>query len=157
LYHPQITDLVGLARAFPDTTIILDHIGGPLGIGSYAGKRDEVFEDWKKGIAAFSQCPNAFVKLGGLGMPISGFRWHERPAPPDSQELAAAMAPYFNWCIEKFGPNRCMFESNFPVDNVSYSYTVIWNAFKLVSRDYSPREKADLFYNTAVAAYRLAP
>jgi L-fuconolactonase len=155
LYHTQIADLADLAKAFPDTTIILNHIGGPIGIGPYRGKGSEVLEDWKKQITALSQCPNAFVKLGGVGMPITGHDWHERATAPDSKELAAAFAPYFEWCIEKFGPKRCMFESNFPVDKVSYSYTVVWNAFKIMSRDYSPAEKADLFYNTAVNVYRL--
>jgi L-fuconolactonase len=155
LYHTQINDLVGLAKAFPDTTIILNHLGGPLGIGPYSGKRDEVFQEWKKGIAALSSCPNVFIKLGGLGMPMMGFGWHERPLPPGSKELTEAFAPYFNWCIEKFGVDRCMFESNFPVDKVSYSYTVIWNAFKRFARNFSPAEKAALFHDTAVRAYRL--
>jgi predicted TIM-barrel fold metal-dependent hydrolase len=155
LYHTQIPDLVNLAKAFPDTTIILDHIGGPLAIGPYRGRQDEVMEDWKKAIAALSQCPNAVVKLGGLGMEMMGFGWHDRPELPGSQEIAAAMAPHFDWCIEKFGVSRCMFESNFPVDKVSYSYTAVWNAFKLYARDCSPAEKADLFYNTAVGIYRL--
>ena len=157
LYHTQLMELVALAKAFPDTPIILDHIGGPLGFGPYAGKREEVFQDWKRGMAALSLCPNVVVKLGGLGMPRIGFGWHERPTPPTSVELALAMAPYFNWCIEKFGVNRCMFESNFPVDKVSYSYTVLWNAFKRISKDFSPTERAALFHDTAVKVYRLAP
>jgi predicted TIM-barrel fold metal-dependent hydrolase len=155
MYHTQLTDLVDLARYFPDTKIILDHIGSPLGIGPYSGKQDEVFQDWKKGITALSSCPNVYIKLGGLGMPMTGFGWHERPTPPDSKELAVAMEPYYNWCIERFGTSRCMFESNFPMDKISYSYTIIWNAFKLVSRAYSLTEKGDLFYYTAVRAYRL--
>jgi len=157
LYHPQLMDLVDLARAFPDTPIILNHIGGPLGVGPYAGKREEVFQDWKRGIAALSTCPNVAVKLGGLGLPRSGFGWHERPRPPNSAELAEAMAPYYRWCIDQFGVDRCMFESNFPVDKMSYSYTVIWNAFKRISKDFSPRDKAALFHDTAVRVYRLTP
>ena len=155
LYHHQITELADLARAFPDTTIILDHIGGLIGIGPYAGKREEIFQQWKSSIAEISTCPNVVVKVGGLGMPVCGFGWDERTLPPDSTELAEATAPYYLWCIEKFGVNRCMFESNFPVDKASYSYTVMWNAFKRITEDFSPTEKAALFHDTAVRVYRL--
>jgi predicted TIM-barrel fold metal-dependent hydrolase len=157
LYHTQLMELVGLANSFPDTPIILDHIGGPLGIGPYAGKREEVFQEWKQGIAALSLCPNVVVKLGGLGMPLTGFGWHEQPTPPNSAELAEAMAPYYNWCIDHFGADRCMFESNFPVDKLSYSYTTIWNAFKRISKDFSSTDQAALFHDTAVKVYRLSP
>jgi L-fuconolactonase len=157
LYHTQLTDLVDLASAFPDTPIILDHIGMPVGIGPYARKREEVFQEWKQGIAALSTCPNVVVKLGGLGMPLCGFGWHERPKPPNSAELAEAMAPYYHWCIERFGTHRCMFESNFPVDKTSYSYTLVWNAFKRISKDFSPSDRAALLYDTAVKVYRLNP
>jgi predicted TIM-barrel fold metal-dependent hydrolase len=157
LYHTQLLDLADLAKAFPYTMIILNHIGGPLGIGPYAGRREKVFQVWKRGIAALAVCPNVLVKLGGLGMPLNGFSWFERPMPPGSAELAQAMAPYYNYCIEKFGVSRCMFESNFPVDRTSYSYTVVWNAFKRIAKDFSPSEKAALFYDTAVRAYRLMP
>jgi predicted TIM-barrel fold metal-dependent hydrolase len=155
LYHPQLMELVDLARAFPDTPIVVNHIGGPLGIGPYAGKRKEVFQDWKRGMAALATCPNMVVKLGGLGMPRCGFGWHERATPPSSAELAEAMAPYYRWCIEQFGVDRCMFESNFPVDKISYSYHVLWNAFKRISEDFSPQERGALFYETAVKVYRL--
>jgi len=155
LYHPQLVELVDLARAFPDTPIIVDHVGGPLHIGPYAGKREEVFTNWKRGIAALATCPNVVVKLGGLGMPICGFDWHERPTPPGSVELAEAMAPYYHWCIEQFGVERCMFESNFPVDKMSYSYTVMWNAFQRLAKDFSAEERAALFHNTAATVYRL--
>ena len=155
LYHPQLMELADLAKAFPDIPIILDHIGGPLDVDPYAGKRDQVFQVWKQGIVALAACPNVVVKLGGLGMPRTGFGWHERPAPPNSVELAEAMAPYYNCCIEQFGPDRCMFESNFPVDRISYSYTVLWNAFKRISKDFSPGERALLFHDTAVKVYRL--
>jgi len=155
LYHPQLMELVDLARAFPDIPIVLDHIGGPLGIGPYAAKPEEVFQEWKRGIAELATCPNVVVKLGGLGMRICGFGWHERATPPGSAELAEAMAPYYRWCIEQFGVDRCMFESNFPVDKMSYSYTVMWNAFKRMSKDFSPAERAALFHDTAVRVYRL--
>ncbi|HSB80790.1 MAG TPA: amidohydrolase family protein [Candidatus Methylomirabilis sp.] len=157
LYYPQLPELASLARAFPDVPIILNHIGGVLGIGPYAGRRDEVFQAWKQGIADVAACPNVVVKLGGLGMPRSGFGWEARTAPPTSAELAEATAPYYLTCIEKFGPSRCMFESNFPVDRVSYSYTVVWNSFKRMTRGFSATERAALFHDTAARVYRLAP
>lgn len=157
LYHPQLMELAGLAKAFPDTPIILDHIGGPLGIGPYAGTREAVFQTWKRGIATLSRCPNVVVKLGGLGMPLMGFGWHERPTPPSSTELAEAVAPYYTWCIDHFGADRCMFESNFPVDKLSCSYTIIWNAFKRIAQEFSPPEQTALFHDTAVKVYRLSP
>ncbi|MBU2535375.1 MAG: amidohydrolase family protein, partial [Chloroflexi bacterium] len=155
LYHPQLTELVDLARAFPDITIILNHIGGLLGTGPYAGKSAEVFHDWQREIAALAACPNVFVKLGGLGMPRSGFGWHEQTTPPNSTELAETMGPYYRYCIEQFGVDRCMFESNFPVDKISYSYTVLWNAFKHISEGFTPQERGALFHDTAVKVYRL--
>ena len=156
LYHSQLSDLVNLARAFPDTPIILNHLARPLGVGPYAGKRQEVFEVWKRGIAVLATCPNVVVKMGGFGNPHSGFAWYEQPAPPNSAQLAKAIAPYLDWCIDQLGTDRCMFESNFPVDRISYSYTVIWNAFKLYSKGFSTTERARLFHDTAVKAYQLA-
>ncbi len=155
LYHPQLMELADLARAFPDISIVVNHIGGLLGTGPYDRKSEEVFNDWKRGIAALAACPNVVVKLGGLGMPLSGFGWQEQAAPPASAELAEALAPYYSWCIEQFGVDRCMFESNFPVDKISYSYTVIWNAFKRIAEDFSPQERAALFHDTAAKVYRL--
>ena len=155
LYFPQVMELVDLAKAFPDITIIVDHIGGLVRVGPYAGKNDEVFRDWKRGIAALAACPNVSVKLGGLGTPRCGFGWYEQAAPPGSAEMAKGLAPYFNWCIEQFGVERCMFESNFPVDKISFSYTVMWNAFKRIAKDFSPQERAALFHDTAVKVYRL--
>ena len=155
LYHPQIPELIELARTYPDTPIILDHLGGPLGIGPYISKRDEVFQEWKRNIASLATCQNVRIKLGGLGMSIGGFGWSKWTRPPGSADLAKAFAPYFLWCIEKFGVLRCMFESNYPVDKRSYSYTVLWNAFKLISKSFSNAERKALFYDTAVAAYRL--
>jgi predicted TIM-barrel fold metal-dependent hydrolase len=157
MYHPQLMELADLAKAFPNVTIILDHIGGPLCAGPYAGKRDEIFQQWKQGIAALAEHPNIVVKVGGCGMANYGFGWHERETPPGSQELAEATAPYYLWCIEQFGPGSCMFESNFPVDKVSYSYNVMWNSFKLVSKNFSPDERAALFHDTAAKTYRIMP
>ncbi len=155
LYHTQLPELVDLANAFPEVTIILNHVGRLLGIGPYAGKREAVFEAWQQSIRAVAACPNVVAKVGGLGNPISGFDWHQRAAPPTSSELADTAAPYYLFCIEQFGADRCMFESNFPVDKVSYSYTVLWNALKRLSKDFSTEQRAALFHDTAAQVYRL--
>jgi predicted TIM-barrel fold metal-dependent hydrolase len=156
-YHTQLDSLTRLARAFPDTTIVLDHFGGPIGVGPYAGKADEVFVDWKKAIGPLSQCPNVVAKLGGINMVVNGFGWHERPKPPSSEELMRATRRYYEHTIEKFGVGRCMFESNFPVDKVTCGYNVLWNSFKRLTAGYSAAEKAALFHDTAARVYRLAP
>jgi predicted TIM-barrel fold metal-dependent hydrolase len=155
LYHPQLPDLIDLARAFPETTIVVDHIAGPLGVGPYAGRRDEVFRSWSRGIAALRGCPNVFVKLGGVGSLRSGYDWHQRAVKPSSIELAATLKPYFAWCIEKLGPERCMFESNFPVEKVSTGYANLWNSFKRITESYSAAERAALFRDTAFRVYRI--
>jgi len=155
LFHPQLPELSDLARAFPDTTIVLDHFGGPLGIGPYAGQADAVYANWKRDIDALARCPNVVVKLGGLAMPVNGFDWHKRAPRPTSQQLADATARYYLHTIERFGPGRCMFESNFPVDKVSCSYLVLWNSFKRLAAVFSPHEKAALFHDTAARVYRL--
>lgn len=155
LYHPQLLEFASLARAIPEVPMVLNHVGGLLGVGPYAGKRDEVFSVWQRGIAAVAACPNVVVKLGGLGMVRCGFGWHLRPTPPTSSELVDATAPYYLFCIEQFGPDRCMFESNFPVDKISYSYGVLWNSFKLMTQEFSPAERAALFHDTAARFYRL--
>jgi L-fuconolactonase len=153
--HTQIPDAVSLARAFPDTTIVLDHFGGPIGIGPYAGRHDEVFADWRTQIDELAKCQNVVAKLGGLNMEVNGYGWEHRPQPPTSAELAQATRRWFEHTIDRFGPNRCMFESNFPVDKLSCSYTVLWNSFKLLSKAYSPAERAAMFYGTAARVYRL--
>jgi L-fuconolactonase len=154
-YHTQITDVIDLARAFPDTQIMLNHAGGPLGIGPYKGKRDEVFAAWAADIREIGKLPNVHVKLGGLGMPINGFEFHKRPSPPGSEELAATWRPYIETCIEAFGVDRAVFESNFPVDRTSCSYGVLWNAFKRIADRCSAAEKARLFRDNALRFYRL--
>jgi L-fuconolactonase len=156
-YHPQMPALTELARAFPDTTIILDHFGGPLGIGPYEGRRAEIFERWKRDIADLARCPNVVAKLGGINMAINGFGWHKRPSPPSSDDLVTATRDYYLHTIDRFGPRRCMFESNFPVDRLSCSYLVLWNAFKKIAAGFSAEDKAWLFHRTAAQAYRLAP
>ena len=155
LYHPQLAELADLAQAFSGTPIILDHMGGVLGIGPYAGNRDEVYASWQKGIDAVAACDNVAIKLGGLCMSSCGFGWHQQEKPPTSEALAEAMKPYVHHCIERFGIKRCMFESNFPVDKVSCSYTVLWNAFKRLTADFPPDERAALFHDTAASVYRL--
>jgi predicted TIM-barrel fold metal-dependent hydrolase len=155
LYHPQIPELTDLARAFPDVTIILNHFGGPLGIGPYADKRAEVFEAWSGAISELATCGNVVVKMGGLVMVRNGFGFHLKDCPPTSEELAAATRDYYLHTIDCFGPERCMFESNFPVDRVSCSYKVLWNSFKRIAADFSDGDKAQLFHDAAVNAYRL--
>jgi L-fuconolactonase len=154
-YHTQIPELADLARAFPETTIVLDHIGAPLGVGVYAGRRDEVFTHWQRSIRELAKCPNACVKLGGMGMYVFGFGFDKRPAPPSSADLASAWRPFFETCVEAFGAQRMMFESNFPVDKRYCSYGLLWNAFKRLAAGCSAEEKAELFFNAARRVYRL--
>src|SRR5215472_4761359 len=155
MYHTQLGDLVDLARAFPATQIVLDHIGGPIGLGPYAGKRDEVFAAWGGMIRELAACPNVLIKLGGLGMRMFGFSHHLGELPPSSEELAAAWRPYIETCIAAFGAQRAMFESNFPVDKGSCGYAALWNAFKRIAAGCSAAEKAALFSATATKFYRL--
>ena len=136
---------------------MLDHVGGPIGIGAYAGKHTEIFPGWAASIKTLSGCPNVYVKLGGLGMRVGGFGFHEQAAPPSSETLAATWRPYIDTCIDAFGPSRCMFESNFPVDKGSYSYPVFWNACKLLAKGASDAEKADLFCGAASAVLPSRP
>jgi L-fuconolactonase len=157
VYHPQLEEVAQLAHAFPDVPIVLNHIGAPLGIGPYAGKKEEVFQAWSRGIAAVATCPNVFVKLGGAGSARSGYDWHERSVKPSSDELCGALRPYFESCIDQCGVERCMLESNFPVEKRANSYRVIWNAFKKLTQKYSAAERAALFQDTACRVYRIAP
>jgi predicted TIM-barrel fold metal-dependent hydrolase len=154
-YHPQLPDAIDLARAFPETTIILNHVGGVLGVGPYAGRRPEILSSWKRDIGELAKCPNVQVKLGGIGMTSFGFDFHERDVPPSSEELAAAWRQYIEPCIEAFGVDRCMFESNFPPDKQSGGYTELWNAFKRITVGASASEKKALYSGTAARVYRL--
>jgi L-fuconolactonase len=155
LYHPQIAELTDLARALPELTIVFDHFGGPLGIGPYAGRREEIFETWRRDVAELARCPNVVAKLGGLVMPINGFEFHKRERPATSDEIVAATSRYYRHAIDSFGAERCMFESNFPVDKQSCSYPVLWNAFKKMVSDASSHEKRQLFHDTACRVYRI--
>ncbi len=155
-FHPQLPDLADLLRAFPDTNVILNHVGGLLGIPPHDGKREQVFEIWRGHIRELAQFPNLSVKVGGLGMLYCGWDFHLRDIPPSSGELAAAWRPYVETCIEAFGASRCMMESNFPVDQQSCSYGVLWNALKRITQGCSAAEKAALYRDTAARVYRLA-
>jgi len=155
-FHTQLDEVVDLARHQPDLTIILNHLGTPLGTGPFENQRAEVFADWKARMARAAACPNIVLKLGGAGIHLMGFRFHEQALPPDSQTLAEAWRPYVHTCIELFGPERCMFESNFPVDKGQFSYKVLWNAFKRLVQEASAEEKAQLFSKTAARVYRLS-
>lgn len=155
LYHPQLGELADMAGAMPELTIVLDHVGCILGVGPYRDHHAEAFQDWRRAMVELARCPNVLVKIGGFGMIICGASWHERPSPPGSDELARAWRPYFDTCVELFGPNRCMFESNFPVDKAMYSYRTVWNVFKRLAAGASAPERAALFSGTAAATYRL--
>ncbi len=156
LLEPQLGDLIELARAFPETTIVVDHVGTPLGIGVYRGRRAERFAPWLDSIRALAALPNVQVKLGGLAMVFPGFDSYMAEPAAGSPELAAEWRPYVDACIQSFGPTRCMFESNFPVDRGTCAYDVLWNAFKILSQGYSAEEKTALFSDTARRVYRLA-
>ena len=154
---PQLPEIADFARAVPNLPVIVNHIGGVSRVGIYANKDDEIIPHWREGIAAVAACPNVTMKLGGTGMPRFGYGWHSRGVPIGSEELAEAMAPWMNHCIEQFGPDRCMFESNFPPDKVSFSYNVMYNAFKILSKDYSDTERAAMFHDTAARVYGIDP
>jgi len=156
VYHPQHGELAELARAFPDTTIVLNHVGGLIVLmRTYLSRKEEAIAHWRSSMAELAKCPNVFVKLGGFGMPYLGFGLEKLEAPVSSERLATVWGPFFEHCIEKFGPARCMFESNFPPDRESVSYPVLWNAFKRVTARYSGEEKRALFFGAAAKAYRL--
>ena len=155
MYFHQLPQLLNLAKEVPDLPIVIDHIGGILLVGEYANRKEEVLKIWEKNISDLSECPNVEIKLGGLGMPITGHDWHLRKNPIGSEELANQMKYFLDYCIEKFGPKRGMFESNFPVDKVSFSYNVLYNAFKKYSKGYSESERAAMFHDNAIRFYKV--
>ena len=155
LYFHQLSELAEFARAVPDLTIVLNHIGGLLRVGPYANRDDEVLPEWRRGVEEVAQCPNIIMKLGGVGQLRYGYYWHDRDTAIGSGELAEALGPLMNHCIQRFGPDRCMFESNFPVDKISYSYNVVYNAFKRLSKGYSASERAAMFHDTAARVYNI--
>lgn len=156
-YHHQNPDFAALARAVPHTTMILDHFGTPLGVGRHAGRREAIFEQWRRDIEAIAACPNVVAKLGGLAMPDNGFGWNGRERPADSDEFVEAQARYYHHAIDCFGADRCMFESNFPVDSCSISYPVLWNALKKIASRYTEQQRQQMFSGTARRVYRLPP
>ena len=155
LYHPQLSELIDLARTFPETSIVLNHLGAPLGAGPYSTRRPQVFQEWRKSIRELARCENVFIKLGGSAMHMFGFEWEQRPLPPTSDELIAATRHFYLEAIDSFSPARCMFESNFPVDKERCSAVVLWNSFKKIAAGSTAEETADLFMNTAARVYRL--
>lgn len=154
-YHHQNQDFLEMAQALPSTQIILNHFGSPLGVGPYADRREEIYEQWKTDIENISRCENVVAKLGGLSMPDNGFGWDKRDSAPSSDEFVSAQARYFMHTIECFGPDRCMFASNFPVDKLSIAYPILYNGFKKLVADFSEAEKDAMFYRTAARVYRL--
>lgn len=155
VYHPQLDELGDLAAAFPALPIIANHCGTPLGIGAYAGKRDEIFARWSASIKRLAAHPNVYLKVGGLGMRYNGLGFAERADPPSSEDVATVCRPWVDTCVQAFGATRCMFESNFPVDKVSYSYQVFWNACKRLVQGASTSEKTAIFAGTAQRVYRM--
>lgn len=152
VYHPQLHDVVDLARAFPETTIIKDHLGGPLGKGPYEGHADEVTDVWKRHMAELASCPNVYLKIGGIGFDLM-MDSTLLPDRPTAEQLAGHWKPRIHWCIERFGADRCMLESNYPADQAACTYATIWDAFKLLVGDASVDEKRKLFGGTARKAY----
>jgi predicted TIM-barrel fold metal-dependent hydrolase len=155
LLEPQLPELIALARAFPDASIVLDHVGTPLGVGGYAGRLAERFEAWRDNIRELARSPHVTVKLGGLAMAFCAFPSFLQDPPASSEQLAGEWRPYVETCIEAFGAERCMFESNFPVDLGGADYATLWNAFKRLAAGASGDEKAALFSGTASRVYRL--
>ena len=153
--HTQIDRILSLADAFPGLTLVVDHLATPIRIGRYAQRRQDALAEWEAGIAAAAKRPNIILKLGGLGMAVAGYGWDRRDTPPCSRELADAYRPYVRHAVEAFSPARCMFESNFPVDGVSYGYGTLWNAFKRLTGDMSAAEQDALFRATAARVYRI--
>jgi len=155
LYHTQLGELAGLADAFPDTTIVLNHAGGVIGVAEFRAQHADVMAGWRRDMRALARRPNVHVKVGGMGMALFGFGFEAGARPASSDALARAWQPYIDTCLETFGPRRCMFESNFPVDKQSCGYVELWNAFKRATKSLAPAERAHLFYRTACSAYRL--
>ena len=155
VYHHQLRDLLDLVDAFPDLCVVIDHLGGLIGVGEHRRRHTAAFVDWVRDLHALAQRPQVRMKVGGLGMPVFGFGFEHAPRPATSIELAHAWQPYVDACIETLGPERLLFETNYPVDRQSASYTTIWSAYKRTTRHLSDTERRDMFYRTACATYRL--
>ncbi|MGK5112480.1 amidohydrolase family protein [Geodermatophilus sp. CPCC 205506] len=155
VFQVQLADVIATVRALPEVTFVLNHLGGLVGIRPWTGRRDELFPQWKEDIATIAREPNVYLKLGGMNMFIAGFNWHKGERRPSSRQLVDATGKYFDHAIQSFGPDRCMFESNFSPDKLSGSYRTLWNSFKIIAADYSAEEKASMFAGTARSVYRL--
>jgi L-fuconolactonase len=155
VFHPQLAEVVDLARACPDANMIMGHCGGPLGYGPYSGKHDEVFAAWKSGVTELAKCPNVSMKLGGMMMRLAAYDYMAADTPPTSEQLAGYWRPHIETCIELFGPQRCLFESNFPVEKMGIGWVALWNAFKRITAGASADEKQALYSGTAKRVYRL--
>ncbi len=154
-YHTQLNELYELAKLFPNTIIILNHFGGPIGIGPFKDKKNEVFENWKTSIKKIALLENVYIKMGGLAMEINGYDWHKQKNPPTSEEYVKRTRVYYDTAIENFGIDRCMFESNFPVDKLSISYVNLWNSYKIMTQGFTPEDRKKLFYDNACLVYKL--
>ncbi|MGG5818460.1 amidohydrolase family protein [Falsiroseomonas sp. HW251] len=154
-YQTQLGHVAALARAVPDLTVVVNHCGGPLGVGPFAGKRDEGYAPWRAAMQDLATLPNVVVKLGGLAMQVAGFDFHLLSSPPSSAAMADCWRPYVAPLVEAFGARRCMFESNYPVDKGMAGYAVLWNAFKRLAEGASEAERGALFAGTATRVYRL--
>lgn len=157
VYHTQIAELTELARACPEVTIVANHLCVPIAGGPYRGRAEEVRASWRRDLPQLARCENVVLKIGALIRPLSGERWDKREVKASSAEIAAAWGDEIDFAIGAFGPSRCMFESNFPVDKACFGYVEIWNAFKRMAAPFSSAEKLDLFHDTAARAYRLTP
>lgn len=151
----QLQDVVGLVDAFPDLEVVLCHVGGLLGVAEHRSRHASSYAAWLHDLRVLAERPNVRVKVGGMGMPMFGFGFEFEDRPATSSELALAWQPLIDACVETFGPGRCMFESNSPVDKQASGYVEIWNAFKRTTRHLSPDERRSMFYGTACEAYRL--
>ena len=155
IYHTQLYEMEQIARALPDLTIILNHVGGPIHLGEYEGKQALTHREWRSAMMRLAKIPNINVKLGGLGMAVNGAKFHENNNPPNSTQLSNIWKPWIYETLDMFGFDRCMFESNFPVDKGSCSYGVLWNAFKILAKDMSEDEKNKLFKQNASRIYKI--
>lgn len=164
IFSTQLTEMVELARTFPEQPILVCHmatpvaVGGPIGeVGRTADERARIRGEWAEGIARLAECANVWMKLSGLLMPICGFGFERRSARPSVDELVATVGPFIDHVIDAFGPERCMFGSNFPVDKPSAPLPTLLQAYRLIVEGLPDEAQNRLFVGTAQEFYRLAP
>lgn len=155
VYQTQLDEVAALARQLPDLQIVLNHAGGPLGVGPFEGRPRPARESWAAGIQRLAERPNVAVKIGGFGMPIMGFGFEQGECAPSSSHIGEVIEPYVQHCVALFGTTRCMFESNFPVDKGGVGYDTLWNAYKRIAWSWSEAQRANLFSDTARRIYRI--